>query len=142
MLAVLCRDRATCHTSSVVPPAACVFVVDDQRSYRSALATLLSVEDELSWVGEAATGEEALRVIGDLVDAGAQVDVVLMDINMPGQGGIWATRQLVRRYPELQVVLMSTYDPEDLPVEPAACGARGYVHKEQLAPGRIRELLG
>ena len=106
-----------------------VWVVDDQASFRRAAVATLAAMDDYVMAGECATGESAVDLIGD-----DGVDIVLMDIHMPGIGGIEATRQLRAAHPGLIVVLMSTYDLEDLPAAAADCGAVAYMHKEHLSP--------
>ncbi|WP_235010269.1 response regulator transcription factor [Mycobacterium sp. 3519A] len=105
-----------------------VWVVDDQASFRRAAAATLAAMDDFEMAGECETGESAVDRIPD----GA--DLVLMDIHMPGIDGIEATRQLRAAHPELIVVLMSTYDLEDLPAAASTCGAVAYLHKEHLSP--------
>ena len=70
----------------------------------------------------------------------ARPQLVLMDINLPGINGIEATRRIVEAAPDTVVVLMSTYTAEDLPADAGACGARRYVHKEDLSPDVLREV--
>jgi DNA-binding NarL/FixJ family response regulator len=57
-----------------------------------------------------------------------------MDVHMPGMGGIEATRQIHAARPDLMVVLMSTYDLEDISAAATGCGAAAYLHKERLSP--------
>ena len=106
-----------------------VWVVDDQASFRMAIAAALAGMDEFVMAGECETGESAIEVIRD---DGA--GIVLMDIHMPGMGGIEATRRIRATHPDLTVLLMSTYDVEDLPAGAADCGAAAYLHKEDLSP--------
>jgi two-component system, NarL family, invasion response regulator UvrY len=112
-----------------------VWVVDDQASFRMATAATLAVMDEFVMVGECETGESAIDRIGN-GDAG----IVLMDIHMPGMGGIEATRRIRAAHPDLTVLLMSTYDVEDLPAAAADCGAAAYLHKENLSPDLLTQL--
>ena len=66
--------------------------------------------------------------------------MVLMDIHMPGMGGIEATRRIRAAHPDLLVLLMSTYDVEDLPAGATDCGAAAYLHKENLSPDLLTRL--
>ena len=106
-----------------------VCVVDDQASFRRATAATLDAMDGFVMVGECASGESAVELIRD-----QGVDIVLMDIHMPGMGGIEATLRIRAEKPDLTVVLMSTYDLEDLPAAALTCGAATYLHKEHLSP--------
>jgi DNA-binding NarL/FixJ family response regulator len=63
-----------------------------------------------------------------------------MDIHMPGMGGIEAARQIHAAQPDLMVVLMSTYDLEDISVAAADCGASAYLHKEHLSPDLLNRI--
>ena len=87
-----------------------VLVVDDQAPFRMAARMVLKRADGFELVGEAATGEESVDRVAELVP-----DLVLMDINMPGINGIEATRQIVAAKPETVVFLCSTYQLGDLP---------------------------
>jgi DNA-binding NarL/FixJ family response regulator len=106
-----------------------VWVVDDQASFRRATAATLAAMDDFVMAGECETGESAVALIRD-----GDADIVLMDINMPGIGGIEAARQIRAARPDLRIVLMSTYDIEDLPAAASDCGAVAYLHKERLCP--------
>ena len=117
------------HDGTVADDLVRVWVVDDQASFRRATAATVAVTDDFVMVGECETGESAVERIRD---GGA--DIVLMDIHMPGMGGIEATRRIRAAQPDLLVVLMSTYDIEDLPAAASACGAAAYLHKERLSP--------
>lgn len=112
-----------------------VLVVDDQRPFRLAAAAVLRRTPGFALVGEAASGEEALEVLTDL-----SPDLVLMDITMPGMGGIEATRRLLLAAPGTVVLLCSTYERGDLPAGAATSGAAAYLHKEELAPDVLARL--
>ena len=112
-----------------------VWVVDDQASFRLATAATVAATEGFVMAGECATGESAIEL---LRDGGA--GIVLMDIHMPGIGGIEATRRIRAAHPDLKVLLMSTYDLEDLPAEAADCGATAYLHKEHLSPDLLTRL--
>ncbi|MDT5207502.1 MAG: two-component system, NarL family, invasion response regulator UvrY [Mycobacterium sp.] len=106
-----------------------VWVVDDQASFRLATAATVSASPDFALAGDCATGESAIELIPE-----ESAGIVLMDIHMPGMGGIEAARQLCVTHPDLIVLLTSTYDLEDLPPEAAHCGAAAYLHKEDLSP--------
>jgi two-component system, NarL family, invasion response regulator UvrY len=112
-----------------------VWVVDDQASFRRATAATLDAMDDFVMAGECETGETAVDLIRD-VDA----DIVLMDIHMPGIGGIEAARRIRTARTDVMVVLMSTYDVDDLPAAAADCGAVSYLHKERLSPDLLRRI--
>lgn len=113
-----------------------VLIVDDQPPFRAAARTLVSLLDGWQVVGEVDTGEDAVAAV-----AAQQPGVVLMDINLPGISGIDATRAIVAAHPEVRVVLMSTYQADDLPADAGSCGATAYVRKEDLTPRVLRELF-
>ena len=123
------------HDAEVADERVRVWVVDDQASFRRATAATLAVMDDFVMAGECETGESAIEVI-----PGGGAGIVLMDIHMPGMGGIEATRRIRAAHPDLMVVLMSTYDVEDLPAGAADCGAASYLHKEHLSPDLLTRL--
>jgi two-component system, NarL family, invasion response regulator UvrY len=123
------------HDDKVLDERVRVWVVDDQASFRLATAATLATMDDFVMAGECQTGESSIELIPD-----GGVGIVLMDIHMPGMGGIEATRRLCAAHPDLMVVLMSTYDVEDLPAGAADCGAAAYLHKEHLSPALLTRL--
>jgi DNA-binding NarL/FixJ family response regulator len=123
------RGRQAGHDGAVVDECVRVWVVDDQASFRRATAATLDAMDGFVMAGECETGETAV----ELIRAG-DADIVLMDIHMPGMGGIEATRLIRSAHPDLLVVLMSTYELEDLPAAASSCGASAYLSKERLSP--------
>ncbi len=110
-------------------------VVDDQVAFRTAAIALVTATEGFEVVGEADTGEAAVHQA-----AGSGPLLVLMDINMPGIGGLQAARLIQRARPEAVLLLMSTYDGADLPAEVTSCGAAGYVHKELLDADALRNV--
>jgi two-component system, NarL family, invasion response regulator UvrY len=129
------RDKQIPHNMGVRDEPVRVWVVDDTASFRLATAATLAATENFVMAGECEAGESAIELLRD-GDAG----IVLMDIHMPGMGGIEATRRIRAAHPELMVLLMSTYDVEDLPAEAADCGAAGYLHKEHLSPDVLTRL--
>jgi len=106
-----------------------VLVVDDQAPFRIAAKTAVQVTRGFDVVGEARSGEDALEQVAAL-----HPQLVLMDINMEGMGGIEATRRITLEYPDARVILLSTYDVDDLPADARTSGAIAYIHKERFGP--------
>ena len=102
-----------------------VMIVDDHAMVRKGMAMFLKTAPELELVAEVASGEAA-------VDKCAQVqpDVVLMDLNMPGMGGIEATRTIRQRYPDTQVVVITSFGEEELVQGAIQAGAISYLFKD------------
>lgn len=113
-----------------------VLIVDDQPPFRAVARTLVSLLSGWHVVGEVATGEDAVAAA-----SATGPGIVLMDINLPGISGIEATRQIVESSPSIRVVLLSTYQADDLPADALTCGAAAYVRKEDLTPKVLREVL-
>jgi DNA-binding NarL/FixJ family response regulator len=121
----------------VAGAAVSVLIVDDQMPFRSAARMVVGATRGFEVAGEASSGEEAVEKVEAL-----SPQLVLMDINMPGIGGIEATRRITTAHPEVKVVLLSTYDADDLPADARTCGAVGYVHKEQFGPDVLARWSG
>ncbi|MGH8491683.1 MAG: UvrY/SirA/GacA family response regulator transcription factor [Moraxellaceae bacterium] len=101
-----------------------VLVVDDHDLVRMGITRMLSDISGIKVVGEAATGEEALRLAREL-----NPQVVLMDVKMPGIGGLEATRKLLRQDPDVRVVAVTVCDEEPFPSRLLKAGAAGYLTK-------------
>jgi len=102
-----------------------IVLVDDHEVVRLGLMTLINDHPDMEVVGEAGTGAEAVRAVERL-----RPDVVLMDIRMPGEGGIEATRQITERFPETKVVMLTSFADDELVVRAIRAGAAGYVLKQ------------
>ena len=112
-----------------------VLLVDDQKPFRLAAKAVFSRLEGFEVVGEASSGEEAISLSDDL-----HPSLILMDVYMPGIGGIEATRRIVSVDPSVTVILCSTYELADLPSDAATSGARGYVKKERLGPDTVTRI--
>ena len=110
-----------------------VLIVDDQLLLRQSFQRLLDLEDGISVVGVAGNGEEALARLADLERAGTLPDVVLMDIRMPGMGGVEATSRIGERWPTVRVLILTTFDDQDYVVQGISAGAKGYLLKDSSA---------
>jgi DNA-binding NarL/FixJ family response regulator len=101
-----------------------VLVVDDHDLVRMGITRMLADIAGIKVVGEAASGEEALRLARELTP-----QVVLMDVKMPGIGGLEATRKLLRQDPDIRVVAVTVCDEEPFPSRLLKAGAAGYLTK-------------
>ncbi|HEU4324496.1 MAG TPA: response regulator transcription factor [Roseiflexaceae bacterium] len=103
-----------------------VVLVDNHPSYRTGLRSLLERERDITVLGEANTADEALPLFERL---GGAIDVLVLDVDMPGIGGIAATRELIKRRPDLPILLLTAFSYyAQAGIE---AGARGFVLKEQ-----------
>jgi DNA-binding NarL/FixJ family response regulator len=118
-----------------VLPAIRVLVVDDQALVREGLAIILDAQPDLQVVGQAEDGRQAVKLANQLAP-----DVVLMDIRMPLMDGIKATRQIKETHPRTQVVILTTYDEDELVFEGLRAGASGYLLKD-ITRGQLAEAV-
>ena len=102
-----------------------LLLVDDQSLFREGLRTLLSLHEDLQVVGEAGNGLEALAAADTL-----QPDVVLMDLRMPALDGVAATRRLLAAHPAARVIVVTTFDDDELVFDGLRAGAVGYLLKD------------
>ncbi|OBR66539.1 hypothetical protein A7K91_03605 [Paenibacillus oryzae] len=108
-----------------------VLLVDDQRLMLEGLETLLSLRPDMEVVGTAESGEEALEALQRLQSLQNVVpDVILMDIRMPGMGGVKATEAVLDRYPGIVVLILTTFDDDVYIIEALSNGASGYLLKD------------
>jgi len=103
----------------------CILIADDHLVVREGLQLILSMEDDLEVVGEAANGETAVRLTAEI-----QPDVVLMDLRMPGIGGLAAIEQILAQWPQMAIVILTTYNEDDLMIRGLQAGARGFLLKD------------
>ncbi len=102
-----------------------LLLVDDHKVVRLGLRTLLESEPDLEVIAEATSAAEAVQMAGQL-----RPDIVLMDIRLPGQNGIAACRQIRQKWPEIQVLMLTSFADEELVMEAIEAGAAGYVLKQ------------
>lgn len=102
-----------------------VMVTDDHLIIREGLRLILETADEVEVVGEAADGAECLRLVPEL-----KPDVILMDLQMPGMDGITAIDHLRSEHPEIAIVILTTYNEDDLMIRGLQAGARSYLLKD------------
>jgi DNA-binding NarL/FixJ family response regulator len=102
-----------------------VLVVDDQPLIRRGLVAMLGSAPEMKVVGEAPDGRAALELCRTL-----HPDIVLMDLIMPGLGGVAATRAIAAEFPKSQVVVLTTFDADDLVFDAIRAGAQAYLLKD------------
>ena len=107
-----------------------VLLVDDQAIVRQGLKALLSLEADLEIVGEAANGREAVAIAQKLLTTPNAVEVALMDIRMPVMDGVAATRELLNQYPDLKILVLTTFEDDELVQQAVAAGAVGYLLKD------------
>ena len=101
-----------------------VLIADDHPMFRNGLRTLLASASDMKLAGEATTGEEAVSLAAEL-----QPDVILMDVKMPGIGGIEATRRITQSSPHVRVLIVTMFEDDATVFAAMRAGARGYLLK-------------
>ncbi len=114
-----------------------VLICDDQALIRDSLELLLKLEKDLEVVGQAHDGAEAVELV-----ARHQPDLVLMDLKMPGVNGIEATRQIRARWPQIKVLVLTTYDDDEWLFDAIRAGAAGYLLKDTPRAEVIKAVRG
>jgi NarL family two-component system response regulator YdfI len=102
-----------------------VLITDDHLIVREGLRLIMETVEEIDIVGEAPDGAECLRLVPEL-----KPDVILMDLQMPRMDGITAIGHLRRDYPEIAIVILTTFNEDDLMIRGLQAGARGYLLKD------------
>jgi two-component system invasion response regulator UvrY len=115
---------------------AAVVAVDDRPLFREVVCKLVRATPGMVVVGEAACGEQAVDLVEKL-----RPDLVLMDVQMPGIGGVAAAHKIKAAHPSTIVALISATRPEDLPPETAECRADVLIWKGDLRPRLLEEVM-
>ena len=114
-----------------------VLICDDQAVVRDGLELLLKLEPDILVVGTASDGAEAVELV-----ARKTPDLVLMDLKMPGTNGIEATRQIRARYPDVKVLVLTTYDDDEWVFDAVRAGASGYLLKDTPREQLLKAVRG
>lgn len=101
-----------------------LMIVDDQRLVRDGIALLLNNLPNMQVIAKASNGEEAIKLAKEKIP-----DVILMDINMPGIGGIYATHKILASNPNIKIIALTIYVNEPFPASILKAGAKGYLTK-------------
>ncbi len=101
-----------------------LLIADDHPLFRNGVAQSFTVEDDIELVGQAGTGEEAIRLVGEKMP-----DVLLMDLAMPGMGGIAAAQRISASWPVVRIIMLTVSEDQDDLMAALKAGARGYVLK-------------
>ncbi|MFZ4895640.1 response regulator [Plantibacter sp. Mn2098] len=104
-----------------------ILLVDDQQLIRLGFGLVLGAEDDLEVIGEAASGEEAVRLAAEL-----RPDVILMDVRMPGLDGIGATQRIVAEQPDSRIIILTTFDLDEYAFAALRAGASGFLLKDAV----------
>ncbi len=110
---------------AIADPTIRVLVVDDHLIVREGLSLILETADGMELAGEAADGAAAVRLCQELAP-----DVVLMDLRMPGMDGLTAIGLIRQQMPAVAIIILTTYDEDDLMVRGLQAGARGFLLKD------------
>jgi DNA-binding NarL/FixJ family response regulator len=112
-----------------------VMIVDDHPVFREGLRNILAVHTDLSIIGEAGDGDEAIERAQEL-----EPQVVLMDINLPTMNGLQATRELKSVCPEINVIMLTAYHDEEQVYHAIRAGASAY-HAKDVSPDKLVEVI-
>jgi two-component system response regulator DevR len=112
-----------------------VFLVDDHEVVRLGLKSLLEHNAQFVVVGEAGTAKDAIEQVAQVLP-----DVVIMDIRLPGASGIDACEEITRRFPEVRVIMLTSYAEDEMLFSAIRAGASGYVLKQIAGEDLIRAL--
>ena len=114
-----------------------ILIADDHPLFRDGMHGLLDAMPDTEVVGEAATGDEAVALA-----ASHQPDIILMDIKMPSQNGLAATREILARYPQIGILVVTMFEDDDSVFAAMRAGARGYLLKAASHEEILRAIRG
>ena len=122
------------------PEPIAVLVVDDHAVVRRGVVAYLEALEDVAVAGEAADGREALDFLGRAASHGELPQVVLMDLQMPGMDGVTATQDIVRRFPDVRVVILTSFGEVERVHAALERGASGYLLKD-AGPAEVHAAL-
>ena len=114
-----------------------IIICDDQAVVRDGLEMLLTLEKDIEVLGTAQDGDEAVELVSK-----NQPDLILMDLKMPGMNGIEATRQIRAKFPEVKVLVLTTYDDDEWVFDAIRAGASGYLLKDTPREEVVKAIHG
>ena len=114
-----------------------ILICDDQKIVCEGLQTIINTDSDLEVVGIAHDGKQALEMIPDI-----KPDLVLMDLKMPEMNGVEATRKITGTYPEIFVLILTTYDEDEWIFDAIRSGAAGYLLKDTPPRDLIKSIKG
>lgn len=109
-----------------------VLLVDDHQLVRTGIQALLNSDKEIQVVAVADSGEQAVEIVGEL-----SPDVILMDVSMPGIGGVEASRRILRQNPNVKIIGLSAYNEGPIPQQLLKLGVLGFISKSSSADEMI-----
>jgi len=114
-----------------------ILLCDDQAVIRDGLEMLLNLEKDMQVIGSASDGAEAIELAEQ-----KQPDLILMDLKMPGTNGIEATREIRARFPQIKILVLTTYDDDEWLFDAIRAGASGYLLKDTPRQKIIEAIRG
>ncbi|EIC30528.1 MULTISPECIES: response regulator [Methylomicrobium] len=109
-----------------------VLLVDDHQLVRTGIQALLNSDNEIQVVAVADSGEQAVAMVGEMAP-----DVILMDVSMPGIGGVEASRRILRQNPAIKIIGLSAYNDGPIPQQLLKLGVLGFISKSSSAEEMI-----
>jgi len=131
------RIQATEYRMGESAPRWRVLLVDDHALFREGLASLFAYEADFEVIGQAGDGDSALTLVRQL-----RPDIVLMDIDLPGEDGLAVTRQVKVEFPDIIVAMLTVHDATDKLIEAVKAGAQGYLVKSIRTVELLDQLRG